>query len=89
MKLINHVTMSISVLDVNDNPPVFIQTTYIGTVSESAELYTSVLEVHATNLDTGVMRLCHTLWWEATIKRCLQLMWKQVLFVIIYYVNGS
>ncbi|XP_064610099.1 protocadherin Fat 1-like isoform X2 [Liolophura sinensis] len=43
--------LNVKVQDNNDNAPVFSQTLYIGQVSESAEVGTSVLEVTATDLD--------------------------------------
>ena len=37
----------------NDNPPVFNQSTYLGQVIESASLGTIVLHVYATDKDSG------------------------------------
>ena len=37
----------------NDNPPVFNQSTYLGQVIESASAGTIVLHVHATDEDSG------------------------------------
>lgn len=48
-------TMTVNVLiqDVNDNPPVFNQTRYFGTVPENATVGTSIIKVHATDADSG------------------------------------
>ncbi|RWS30129.1 Cadherin-like protein 3 [Leptotrombidium deliense] len=46
-------TVNISVLDVNDNEPIFSQTTYYGSIAENATLGTSLLQVTATDADSG------------------------------------
>ncbi|KAK3610573.1 hypothetical protein CHS0354_009013 [Potamilus streckersoni] len=50
-------SVTIFVDDVNDNPPVFDRPAYFGNVSESAGIGTSVLQVHATDADTGANSL--------------------------------
>lgn len=45
--------VEISLGDVNDNPPVFQQTTYLANVPEDALIGTSVLQVTATDADQG------------------------------------
>ncbi|XP_045034928.1 protocadherin-like wing polarity protein stan isoform X2 [Daphnia magna] len=45
--------VEISLADVNDNPPVFQQTTYTANVPEDALIGTSVLQVTATDADQG------------------------------------
>ena len=45
--------VEISLGDVNDNPPVFQQTTYVANVPEDALIGTSVLQVTATDADQG------------------------------------
>ena len=44
----------VTVLDVNDSPPVFQNTTYVYSVSESALVSQSVAQVFATSQDTGM-----------------------------------
>lgn len=41
-------------LDVNDNVPFFMSSTYEATVPEGAEIGTSVAQVSATDLDSGL-----------------------------------
>ncbi|KAE9538544.1 hypothetical protein AGLY_005643 [Aphis glycines] len=45
--------LTVIVLDVNDNPPIFVQRTYYATVSEIAPIDTEVTRVLATSLDSG------------------------------------
>ena len=45
--------MTVSVLDVNDNPPEFERTTYSLSVSEATPVGTSVGQVFATSFDVG------------------------------------
>ncbi|XP_056592721.1 protocadherin Fat 1a isoform X2 [Triplophysa dalaica] len=45
-------TVSISILDINDNPPVFERREYTATVAEDVSVGTQVLRVHATSRDT-------------------------------------
>ncbi len=44
---------SISILDVNDNPPVFNMTRYSGVLAENSPVGTSILTATATDLDSG------------------------------------
>lgn len=46
-------TVNITVLDVNDNPPAFNQSRYVGRVPENASVGTAVLRVHASDADAG------------------------------------
>ncbi|XP_053313796.1 cadherin EGF LAG seven-pass G-type receptor 2 [Spea bombifrons] len=46
--------LEILVTDVNDNPPVFQRASYKGTVPEDAPPYTSVLQISATDRDSGL-----------------------------------
>ncbi|KAI5732884.1 hypothetical protein M8J76_005324 [Diaphorina citri] len=46
--------LTVSVLDVNDNPPEFVSRVYIATIPENASPDTEVARVTATSLDTGV-----------------------------------
>lgn len=46
-------TVNITILDVNDNPPVFAESVYSATIPENATVGTPVLKVSATDLDTG------------------------------------
>ncbi|XP_057188833.1 protocadherin Fat 1a isoform X3 [Triplophysa rosa] len=45
-------TVSISILDINDNPPVFERREYTATVAEDVSVGTQLLRVHATSRDT-------------------------------------
>ncbi|ESO93924.1 hypothetical protein LOTGIDRAFT_82027, partial [Lottia gigantea] len=47
-------SVNISVVDVNDNPPVFAAQKYNTTVNESAPINTSVTQVKATDRDSGI-----------------------------------
>ncbi|XP_038556090.1 protocadherin gamma-A10-like [Micropterus salmoides] len=47
------VNIDITVLDANDNPPVFNQSEYRATVQENATLGTHILTVNATDADSG------------------------------------
>ncbi|XP_070693518.1 protocadherin gamma-A5-like [Pempheris klunzingeri] len=47
------VNIEISVLDVNDNPPVFNQSLYTATVTENAPLGTYIATVNASDADSG------------------------------------
>jgi hypothetical protein len=49
--LTNRATVNITVLDVNDNAPVFGQMSYSATVSESSEVGVGILSLTATDLD--------------------------------------
>lgn len=46
-------TVNITILDVNDNPPVFAESAYSATTTENATLGTPILKVSATDLDAG------------------------------------
>lgn len=48
-----NMTVNILIQDVNDNQPVFNQTRYFGVVPENATVGTSILQVHATDADSG------------------------------------
>ena len=45
--------VNVTILDINDNHPTFIQSRYYATVPENATIGTSVLEVLATDTDAG------------------------------------
>ena len=47
-------TVTVNVLDVNDNAPSFLDTPYIANVKESAGLGTHVIDVNATDSDSGI-----------------------------------
>ncbi|XP_034291652.1 cadherin-23 isoform X2 [Pantherophis guttatus] len=47
-------TVHITVLDVNDNRPIFLQSSYEATVPEDIPDYSSVVQVKATDADEGV-----------------------------------
>jgi len=51
--LTNRATVNITVLDVNDNAPVFGQMSYSAAVSESSEVGVGILSLTATDLDQG------------------------------------
>lgn len=46
-------TVNITILDVNDNPPVFAESAYSATIPENATIGTTVLRVSATDSDAG------------------------------------
>ncbi|XP_050668610.1 protein dachsous isoform X2 [Leptidea sinapis] len=46
-------TVNITILDVNDNPPVFAESAYSAMIPENATVGTTVLKVFATDSDTG------------------------------------
>ncbi|XP_053561322.1 cadherin EGF LAG seven-pass G-type receptor 2-like [Bombina bombina] len=46
--------LEILVIDVNDNPPIFQRSSYSGSVPEDAPPYTSVLQIAATDRDSGL-----------------------------------
>lgn len=48
---LGYLLVNVTVLDVNDNPPVFQQSDYVVTLNESAPVGTKVLTVHATDKD--------------------------------------
>ena len=51
--LSNHATVNITVMDSNDNAPVFTQESYSTRISEKAGVGTEVATVLATDLDKG------------------------------------
>ncbi|KAH1020859.1 hypothetical protein HUJ04_010451 [Dendroctonus ponderosae] len=46
-------TVNITIQDVNDNPPIFNQSRYFGSVQENSTIGTSILQVLASDGDTG------------------------------------
>ncbi|MEQ2194364.1 hypothetical protein XENOCAPTIV_028047, partial [Xenoophorus captivus] len=46
--------VTVIVMDVNDNPPVFSLSEYTTTVPENSKVRTSVLDVKATDMDSGI-----------------------------------
>ncbi|KAH8279555.1 hypothetical protein KR018_000821 [Drosophila ironensis] len=51
--LSTNLTILVDVQDVNDNPPVFEKTEYSVNVSESRSINSQIIQVNATDLDTG------------------------------------
>ena len=49
--LSNHATVNISIMDVNDNKPIFTQLSYSAAVSENGRVGSSVITLTATDLD--------------------------------------
>ncbi|XP_051166129.1 cadherin-related tumor suppressor isoform X1 [Leptopilina boulardi] len=49
---LGYLLVNVTVLDVNDNPPVFQQSDYVVALNESAPVGTKVLTVHATDKDS-------------------------------------
>ncbi|XP_064636324.1 cadherin-related tumor suppressor-like [Lineus longissimus] len=49
-----YLQINISVTDINDNPPKFDLSFYTARVNESAPIGTTVIQVRATDLDTGI-----------------------------------
>ncbi|KAI4499170.1 hypothetical protein M0802_005753 [Mischocyttarus mexicanus] len=47
-----YILVNVTVLDVNDNPPIFQQSDYVVALNESAPVGTMVLTVHATDKDS-------------------------------------
>ncbi|XP_076447241.1 protocadherin Fat 4-like [Babylonia areolata] len=47
------VNVTITITDINDNPPIFSAATYTGTVAENTAVDTSILTVTATDADIG------------------------------------
>ncbi|XP_008429010.1 neural-cadherin isoform X1 [Poecilia reticulata] len=52
-------TVYVNVTDVNDNVPFFLSSTYEATVPEGAQIGTSVAQVSATDLDSGLHGMIH------------------------------
>ena len=46
-------TVTVNVIDINDNAPSFVGTPYVTSVKEDADLGTPVIDVNATDSDTG------------------------------------
>ncbi|XP_049902259.1 neural-cadherin [Epinephelus moara] len=57
--LASFTTVYVNVTDVNDNVPFFLSSTYEATVPEGAEIGTSVAQVSATDLDSGLHGRIH------------------------------
>ncbi|KAF1388491.1 hypothetical protein PFLUV_G00090810, partial [Perca fluviatilis] len=57
--LASFTTVYVNVTDVNDNVPFFLSSTYEATVPEGAEVGTSVAQVSATDLDSGLHGMVH------------------------------
>ena len=49
----NQATVNITVMDANDNPPVFTQSSYTATINEKSLVGKEVVVVTATDLDKG------------------------------------
>lgn len=49
---LGYLLVNVTILDVNDNPPVFQQSDYVVALNESAPVGTKVLTVHATDKDS-------------------------------------
>lgn len=49
---LGYLLVNVTVLDVNDNPPIFQQSDYVVSLNESAPIGTKVLTVHATDKDS-------------------------------------
>ncbi|XP_041461446.1 protocadherin Fat 4-like [Lytechinus variegatus] len=48
-----YLIVNVTITDVNDNSPIFTQTTYVATVNESSAAGTSVVHLNATDIDEG------------------------------------
>ena len=48
-----YLTLNITIQDYNDNPPLFDQSDYSSSVNETAPAGTSIIQVHATDMDIG------------------------------------
>nr|XP_057909277.1 neural-cadherin isoform X1 [Doryrhamphus excisus] len=57
--LASFTTVYVNVTDVNDNVPFFLSSTYEATVPEGAEVGTSVAQVSAIDLDSGLHGMVH------------------------------
>lgn len=53
--------VTVTVGDINDNPPKFSQPVYFGSIEEKARFGTTVLRVHATDPDLGQSRIFYSL----------------------------
>jgi len=55
-----YAALTVHVIDVNDNPPVFERSVYVVNVSEGVKLGSVVTTVHAVDKDTGKQKhTCH------------------------------
>ncbi|CAL4061882.1 unnamed protein product, partial [Meganyctiphanes norvegica] len=52
--LSNHATVNVTITDINDNAPIFIQNSYSAIVNEAAMKGEKLIQVIATDLDSGV-----------------------------------
>ena len=50
---VSYSVVTVSVFDVNDNPPSFDHSVYNATVYENEPLHSPVITIHATDNDTG------------------------------------
>ena len=48
-------TVTVNVIDVNDNAPVFLGTPYVAVIKEDAGTGTPVIDVNATDSDSGML----------------------------------
>uniref|UniRef100_A0A3B3BAZ1 Protocadherin alpha-10-like n=1 Tax=Oryzias melastigma TaxID=30732 RepID=A0A3B3BAZ1_ORYME len=48
------ISVIVTVLDINDNAPVFSQSLYKATVQENAKIGTTIIQLNATDLDSGL-----------------------------------
>ena len=55
--LSSQVNISVRILDINDNPPVFSRSTYAISVSESTPVGETLLQLEATDADSGINTL--------------------------------
>lgn len=51
--LSNLATLNVSIVDANDNPPIFSQNSYSATIREDAEIGDRILQVKASDMDSG------------------------------------
>ena len=49
--LSNHATVNVTIMDANDNAPIFTQVSYIASVNENSPIRASVVTLTATDLD--------------------------------------
>ena len=55
-------TVQVNVIDINDNAPSFQGTPYAATVKESTHVGTPVIDVNATDSDSGTWDCCQVIW---------------------------
>ena len=70
--LSNHATVNISIMDVNDNKPIFTQLSYSAGVGENSPVGSSVITLTATDLDQVKYS------WPATLIQV------QIVFIIVF-----